>query len=151
MILVILVPLFDLKFLSELAAGGVGTSNRRHQLNKQWLLKGFQRAIDGAARSECGHTRDQGDHDDHGGVAEVTDRKAAEQGPKLLAGGAAQELAACQLDQAKQRQGTATPDDAPLQAKAEKPALKMLGNEGVLGADQVQHLDHGAVGCNRPA
>ena len=35
--------------------------------------------------------------------------------------------------------------------KAEKPALKMLGNEGVPGADQVQHLDHGAVGCNRPA
>ena len=27
----ILVPLFDLKFLNELAAGGVGTSNRRHQ------------------------------------------------------------------------------------------------------------------------
>src|SRR5882757_9451524 len=26
----ILVPLFDLKFLSERAAGGVGTSNRRH-------------------------------------------------------------------------------------------------------------------------
>src|SRR5215831_12055998 len=26
----ILVPLFDLKFLCELAAGGVGTSNRRH-------------------------------------------------------------------------------------------------------------------------
>src|SRR5258705_9416670 len=26
----ILVPLFDLKFLNELAAGGVGTSNRRH-------------------------------------------------------------------------------------------------------------------------
>jgi hypothetical protein len=26
----ILVPLYDLKFLTELAAGGVGTSNRRH-------------------------------------------------------------------------------------------------------------------------
>jgi len=26
----VLVPLFDLKFLNELAAGGVGTSNRRH-------------------------------------------------------------------------------------------------------------------------
>jgi hypothetical protein len=26
----ILVPLFDLKFLTELAAGGVGTANRRH-------------------------------------------------------------------------------------------------------------------------
>jgi len=26
----ILVPLFDLKFLNKLAAGGVGTSNRRH-------------------------------------------------------------------------------------------------------------------------
>src|SRR5262249_36416175 len=26
----ILVPLFDLKFLGEFAAGGVGTSNRRH-------------------------------------------------------------------------------------------------------------------------
>jgi hypothetical protein len=26
-----LVPLFDLKFLNELAAGGVGTSNRRHR------------------------------------------------------------------------------------------------------------------------
>jgi hypothetical protein len=26
----ILVPLFDLKFLNELAAGGAGTSNRRH-------------------------------------------------------------------------------------------------------------------------
>jgi len=26
----ILVPLFDLKFLTEFAAGGVGTSNRRH-------------------------------------------------------------------------------------------------------------------------
>jgi hypothetical protein len=26
----ILVPLFDLKFLFEFAAGGVGTSNRRH-------------------------------------------------------------------------------------------------------------------------
>src|SRR5262244_1706261 len=26
----ILVPLFDLTFLNELAAGGVGTSNRRH-------------------------------------------------------------------------------------------------------------------------
>jgi hypothetical protein len=25
-----LVPLFDLKFLNELAASGVGTSNRRH-------------------------------------------------------------------------------------------------------------------------
>jgi len=24
------VPLFDLKFLTEFAAGGVGTSNRRH-------------------------------------------------------------------------------------------------------------------------
>src|SRR5437763_5114857 len=29
----ILVPLFDLKFLTELAAGGAGTSNRRHQCN----------------------------------------------------------------------------------------------------------------------
>jgi len=28
-----LVPLFDLKFLTELAAGGAGTSNRRHQPN----------------------------------------------------------------------------------------------------------------------
>src|SRR5215510_949972 len=27
----ILVPLFDLKFLNERAAGGVGTSNRRHR------------------------------------------------------------------------------------------------------------------------
>jgi hypothetical protein len=27
----ILVPLFDLKFLYELAAGAVGTSNRRHE------------------------------------------------------------------------------------------------------------------------
>jgi hypothetical protein len=27
----ILVPLFDLKFLTEFAAGGVGTSNRQHQ------------------------------------------------------------------------------------------------------------------------
>jgi len=27
----ILVPLFDLKFLNEFAAGGVGTSNRRHE------------------------------------------------------------------------------------------------------------------------
>src|SRR5215467_560288 len=27
----ILVPLFDLTFLNELAAGGAGTSNRRHQ------------------------------------------------------------------------------------------------------------------------
>jgi hypothetical protein len=27
----ILVPLFDLKFLIEIAAGGAGTSNRRHQ------------------------------------------------------------------------------------------------------------------------
>jgi len=27
---IILVPLFDLKFLNELASGGVGTSNRRH-------------------------------------------------------------------------------------------------------------------------
>jgi len=26
----ILVPLFDLKFLTEFAAGGAGTSNRRH-------------------------------------------------------------------------------------------------------------------------
>jgi hypothetical protein len=30
----ILVPLFDLKFLTEFAAGGVGTSNRRH-----WVLR----------------------------------------------------------------------------------------------------------------
>src|SRR5258708_12696457 len=30
----ILVPLFDLKFLNELAAGGAGTSNRRHYLNR---------------------------------------------------------------------------------------------------------------------
>jgi hypothetical protein len=28
----ILVPLFDLKFLNELAAGAVGTSNRRHEV-----------------------------------------------------------------------------------------------------------------------
>jgi hypothetical protein len=28
--LTILVPLLDLKFLAEFAAGGVGTSNRRH-------------------------------------------------------------------------------------------------------------------------
>jgi hypothetical protein len=28
----ILVPLFDLKFLIEFAAGGAGTSNRRHWL-----------------------------------------------------------------------------------------------------------------------
>jgi hypothetical protein len=28
----ILVLLFDLKFLNELAASGVGTSNRRHEL-----------------------------------------------------------------------------------------------------------------------
>jgi hypothetical protein len=28
--LIILVPLFDLKFLNELAAGDPGTSNRRH-------------------------------------------------------------------------------------------------------------------------
>jgi hypothetical protein len=27
----ILVPLFDLKFLDEIAAGDAGTSNRRHQ------------------------------------------------------------------------------------------------------------------------
>jgi hypothetical protein len=30
----ILVPLFDLKFLFELAAGDVGTSNRRHSVLK---------------------------------------------------------------------------------------------------------------------
>jgi hypothetical protein len=29
-LLVARVPLFDLKFLNELAAGGAGTSNRRH-------------------------------------------------------------------------------------------------------------------------
>jgi hypothetical protein len=28
--LMIRVPLFDLKFLDEIAAGGAGTSNRRH-------------------------------------------------------------------------------------------------------------------------
>jgi hypothetical protein len=27
----ILVPLFDLKFMNEFAAGGAGTSNRRHE------------------------------------------------------------------------------------------------------------------------
>jgi len=35
----ILVPLFDLKFLNELAAGGVGTSNRRH-----WAQRGSRQA-----------------------------------------------------------------------------------------------------------
>jgi hypothetical protein len=29
----ILVPLFNLKFLNELAAGAVGTSNRRHDMH----------------------------------------------------------------------------------------------------------------------
>src|SRR5262249_30368128 len=32
--LMILVPLFDLKFLDEIAAGGAGTSNRRHQCDR---------------------------------------------------------------------------------------------------------------------
>src|SRR6266567_4506107 len=35
----ILVPLFDLKFLTEFAAGGVGTSNRRH--SNSLILCGF--------------------------------------------------------------------------------------------------------------
>ena len=37
----ILVPLFDLKFLTEFAASGVGTSNRRHSMS--W--PGFRRRV----------------------------------------------------------------------------------------------------------
>src|SRR5205085_6748533 len=42
----ILVPLFDLKFLNELAAGGAGTSNRRH-----W--RGFDYTVRPAPASKC--------------------------------------------------------------------------------------------------
>jgi pentapeptide MXKDX repeat protein len=35
----ILVPLIDLKFLNELAAGDAGTSNRRHLLTKGTMSK----------------------------------------------------------------------------------------------------------------
>src|SRR5437763_16103003 len=37
----ILVPLFDLKFLNELAAGGVGTSNRRHYHDRKQACPGL--------------------------------------------------------------------------------------------------------------
>src|SRR6266436_2117060 len=39
----ILVPLFDLKFLNELAAGVVGTSNRRHWLGRSTSPKARSR------------------------------------------------------------------------------------------------------------
>src|SRR5439155_5344170 len=76
------------------------------------------------------------------------DRETPEQGAELLASRTAEEMAACKLDQAKQHEGTAAPDRPSLQPKAEKEALKVLGDEGVLGTNQVEHLDHGAVGGN---
>jgi hypothetical protein len=39
----ILVPLLDLKFLNELAAGDAGTSNRRHQAGHGAALIGSSR------------------------------------------------------------------------------------------------------------
>src|SRR5438309_2756967 len=41
----ILVPLFDLKFLTEFAAGGVGTSNRRHWVNWPGSIGGGTRTM----------------------------------------------------------------------------------------------------------
>src|SRR5712672_424092 len=46
----ILVPLFDLKFLIEFAATGVGTSNRRHWLNRARRKR----------RYDQDHARDEG-------------------------------------------------------------------------------------------
>src|SRR3954469_11019686 len=43
----ILVPLFDLKFLDEFAAGGAGTSNRRHQTREERIMTQSYDKIDG--------------------------------------------------------------------------------------------------------
>jgi hypothetical protein len=37
----VLVPLFDLKLLHEFAAGGAGTSNRRHESGKERIMHDY--------------------------------------------------------------------------------------------------------------
>src|SRR6476646_12207761 len=102
----------------------------------------LERAVDGVTRGERGDRGDQPDLAEHGGIAPQPDRERAEQRGALLAAGAAGIPAAQQARQHEQRDRHAAAERAALQAEQQEMALEMAGDVAVLGADEMQHLDH---------
>src|SRR5262245_19954275 len=109
------------------------------------LMNRFNGVIDRAARGQGGDPGDQRDLHHHRQIAQSPDREAAEQGGKLIAAGAAAEPCDDELGERKQRDGAAAADQAALQSQVQEMPLEVPGDEIVLGADEMQHLDHRAI------
>src|SRR5712692_8421092 len=133
----------------------IAESGRSGGSDKWGGRRSFDRAqgvIDGHARGAGGHRRDQGDQSHDGAIAFGTEREAAEQGGNLLfARGPLEPVAEKAGKQEQQHRGNAA-DDPALEAEQQEMPLELRGDERVLGADEMQHLDdravrrHGAAG-----
>src|SRR5262249_21366637 len=113
------------------------------------LMNRFDGAIDDVARGGRGDDRDQGDLQQYRKIAERADGEAAEQRGKLLAAGRPGEPVAGKIGQREQHDRATAADQSALQSQLQEMPLEMPGDEPVLGADQMQHLDYRAVRHHR--
>src|SRR5215813_2235213 len=116
-----------------------------------WLMNRFDRTVDRMARGRGGDEGDQADLRQNRQVAKHPDRRHAEQSRQLVAPRRADEGTARELDEHEQRNGAAATDQSPLQSQLQKMSLEMRCDETVLGADEMQHFDHRAIGRNSGA
>ena len=91
------------------------------------------------------HQRDQHDLAEHGDIAGNADRERSEQGRGLLSPREAYEPAADEAGEREQYDRAAAANGAALQAEPQKMPLETAGDEAVLGADEMQNLNHRMV------
>src|SRR5262249_54425885 len=79
----------------------------QHDWSSVCLINRFDRAVDRIAGGGCRHEGNQADLRQHRQVPQPPDRRAAEQRRELVAPGRAEEAAAGEFDERKQRYGAA--------------------------------------------
>src|SRR5215217_5382752 len=110
-----------------------------------------QDAQHGDPRHGAGHERGGERDRDDARIALPADREGAEQGLDLVAGGAAAPGREQEPAERDQEKGEAAAGEPAFEPEAEEAALELAGDEGVVGADEMQHVDDLAVAGNRPS
>src|ERR1035437_3693057 len=113
------------------------------------LVNRIQGPVHGMPRGHRRHQRDQHDLAEHGDIAGNADRERSEQGRGLLSPRGAYEPAADEAGEREQYDRAAAANGAALQAEPQKMPLETAGDEAVLGADEMQNLNHWLVGRHR--